>query len=107
MWYLLVIRAHPDYKRPYSSTSIKFFRTKSLAEAAQRDAYEKFFEEYDEIFNDEEGRWRSGLSREETIEKIDARHYIDAYMDMVPFSAVVDKVVAEESGATNGMNFID
>lgn len=93
MWYLLITIAHPDYKRPYSTSELTFYETRAEAEAAKEREYNEFVSGFDEIFDEETiGDWRKNLTREQIDSRIFEEYYASAYMDMAPFDAKVGEV---------------
>lgn len=93
MYYLLIEIAHPDYKRPYSDTSLYFFENIG-------DAEEKLSKVKTEYIEDQDLR----QSNDEliTIDKFDEMLesgklgeiiYNDSYMDQPPFYSVIAEVL--------------
>jgi hypothetical protein len=111
IFYLLITRAYPDYKRSYCSTSIYHFGSREEAEAvAQSERLEYYrncgvFERFRESVREEDS---GDKDENEEIEVTSAdlevmdemAHdivYADIYMDMSPFSAEIGLVKIQSS----------
>ena len=100
MWYLLIVIAHPDYKRPSSTTSLRFFETEDEAKRALKMSKIEFIKDFDmsddsrisdlTIDSDDSliGELFDQTSKYDTF-------YGDSYMDIPPFDFCINLVGQE------------
>lgn len=119
MYCLHICAAHPDYKRPYCSSFVKFFPTYDLANEARKLEKRKYYNDYieneiqdklcaakdlnqsdesydnDEQNNDEQNNEENNEEKEIDIDEWEDKRdvhelvYSDYYMDQVPFEAEI------------------
>ena len=88
LYSLVIVKAHPDYKRPYSTTDVYYFLNPGDANEKRREEKRSYYQDFLKYLE------------EEDIDKIDeddlqSEIYADSYMDMEPFSAQLYEINIE------------
>lgn len=101
MWYLLIVIAYPDYKRPSSTTSLRFFESEDEAKRALKMSKIKFIKDFD-ISDDSRISYLTIDSDDSLIGELFDQtsdyntFYSDGYMDIPPFDFCI-KLVGQEA----------
>jgi len=101
LYCLTVVRAYPDYKRPYSSTSVYHFATIEDANEKRRKEKRKYYENFLEFLRECCQPVPKDIDNIDEDEAQTDFVYIDTYMDMEPFSAILYEIVMEEDFITS------
>jgi hypothetical protein len=97
MWYLLVVVAHPDFKRPCSETSLQFFETEDEAKKELKKSKIQFINGFaclseDLTIDSDDSLIDLIFNRENDCETF----YRDSYMHMEPFQYSICEVSVDK-----------
>lgn len=92
LWCLTVVTAQPDYKRPYSETSVFHFETEEDARKRARKAKIDYYIDWGMLEDEEDAENITDTRLEELEDKSYDHVYGDSYMDMSPVDTTVCKV---------------
>lgn len=92
---LTIVKAYPDYKRPYASTCVYHFSTIHDANEKRRQEKAKYYEDFIEYLKDTENKEVKDIDELDEDEAQTDWIYADSYMDMEPFSATLHEIIIE------------
>ena len=100
LYCLEIVRAYPDYKRPYVSVNVYHFKSIDEADNKRREEKRKYYESFCQFLEE------TGEDVPKDVDNIDedeAQSYIysDNYMDMAPFSATLYLIEMEDDIVTS------
>jgi len=100
LYCLEIVRARPDYKRPYVSVSTYHFKSLEEADNKRRQEKRDYYESFCSFLEE------NGDDVPKDVDEIDedeAQNYIysDSYMDMAPFSATLYLIEMDEDSITS------
>lgn len=95
-----IVRAYPDYKRPYVSVTVHHFKTLNEADEKRREEKRKYYENFCEFLEE------NGEDVPKDVDQIDedeAQNYLysDSYMDMAPFSCTLYLIEMDDDSITS------
>lgn len=100
LYCLEIVKAYPDYKRPYVSVDVCHYKNIDAADNKRREEKRKYYESFCQFLEE------TGENVPKDVDKIDedeAQDYIynDSYMDMIPFSATLYLIEMEDDLVTS------
>ena len=101
MFCLHIVKAHPDYKRPYASAQVFHFATKEDANEKRREEKRKYYKSFLEYLESVEELIPQDIDNlDEDVAQTDFI-YVDSYMDMQPFTSTLYEIDMEEDFITS------
>lgn len=97
LYCLEIVRAFPDYKRPYASVDVYHFLTIKEANEKRREEKRQYYLNFIESLEEGEIKDIDNVNEEKAEEYI----YSDSYMQMEPFSATLYLVHIETGTITS------
>lgn len=98
LYCLEIVRAYPDYKRPYASVDVYHFLTIKEANEKRREEKQKYYHDFiDSLEESERIKDIDKINEEKAEEYI----YYDSCMEMQPFSATLYEIHIETGTITS------
>jgi len=94
LYCVVIEKAYPDYKRPFSTTKVEHFRNEDKAKEYIKIEKRKYYNDCC-VKEDEDGNYVEINSGEDPSDYDEEAHdmiYADSYMDMTPFDSSIIEV---------------
>lgn len=91
LYSLVIVKAHPDYKRPYSTTDVYYFLNREDANEKRREEKRSYYQDFLKYLEEDDQKDIDQIDEDDLQSEI----YADAYMDMEPFSAQLYEINIE------------
>ena len=92
LYCLEIVKAYPDYKRPYVSTNLYHFKDPYSANEKRREEKLNYYQNFIEYLEETEDKKIEDIDDLDEDEAQTDYIYSDSYMDMSPFTATLYEI---------------